>query len=301
MEFIDYYKVLGLDKNASEKDIKKAYRKLARQHHPDLHPDDQEAKKKFQLINEAHEVLKNPESRKKYDQYGEHWKHADEIERQRSAQEHSFGSEQFSGASHFGDGDFSKFFESIFGAQAGSFSGHTPKFRGQDVHATMQIQLSEVLSDQKRTFEIHNKKIRITVPAGIDDGQTIKLTGHGQPGVNGGPNGDLYINFLVTNDLPFERNGSNLHTSCTIPLTLAVLGGEKRIETLDGQVSLKIAAGTQNGTKVRLKGKGLPKYKVKDSFGDLIVEYQVLIPTALTDKERKLFEELQKEQHEKAA
>ncbi|UQB68658.1 DnaJ C-terminal domain-containing protein [Epilithonimonas zeae] len=301
MAFIDYYKILGLEKNATADDIKKAYRKLARKYHPDMNPTDKEAEKKFKEINEANEVLSNSENRAKYDKYGEHWKHGEEYERaqqqQRQQQQYSgnFGG-GFSGAD-FGEGeDFSDFFQSMFGGSngfgrsaRGSASG---KFKGQDVSAELTLGLKDAAKTHQQIFDINGKKVRITIPAGVYDGQQIKLKGHGNPGINGGPNGDLYITFNIAEDKDFKREGDNLRTSLDIDLYTAVLGGDVTIQTLDGSVSLKVKPETQNGTTVRLKGKGFPVYKKEGEFGDLYVTYNIKIPTNLTEKQKGLFQQL---------
>ncbi|MBX2923621.1 MAG: J domain-containing protein [Chitinophagaceae bacterium] len=301
MEFIDYYKILGLEKNASQEDIKKAYRKLARQYHPDLNPNDKEAHQKFQRINEANEVLSDPEKRKKYDQYGENWKHADEFEKARQSRKssgapggqsqygESFSSEDFS------SGDFSDFFNSMFGGGGFGDSGgrsRQPKFRGQDYNAEMQLTLKEASVTHQSTFTVNDKNIRITIPAGIADGQTIKLKGHGAAGVNGGPVGDLYITFHIKEDPLFKRLGDDLYVTAELDLYTAVLGGEKIVDTFDGKVKLKINPGTQNGTKTRLKGKGFPVYKKDGAAGDLIITWNVKLPVNLTEKQKELFKEL---------
>jgi curved DNA-binding protein len=305
MQFIDYYKLLGLNRDASEQDIKKAYRKLARKYHPDLHPNDSEAKKKFQGINEAHEVLSDPEKRKKYDAYGESWKHADEIERARAQQSSWSGASQsgaqYTGGQSFSEEDFSSFFESLFGQSSRRADAQEVKFRGRDLRATLTVKLSEVQKSHKQTFEINNNKIRITVPAAVEDAQVIKLKHLGQPGTNGGPNGDLYITFNVVNDTEFKRVGETLYKTLPIDLITAVLGGSITADTLQGKVKLQIKPGTQNGTKVRLKGKGFPKYKNENEFGDLVINLEVRIPTELSVREQELFQELQKEQKNAAA
>jgi len=284
MEFIDYYKILEINKNANPDDVKKAYRKLARKFHPDLNPNDKEAHKKFQQINEANEVLSDPEKRKKYDQYGKDWQHAEQFEKQRqdSGQE-SYTSEDFSGS------DFSSFFESMFGGGAGH---RQAKFRGRDLDAELQLQLTDVLKTHKKTLTINGKGIRITIPAGVESGQVIKLRGYGAPGVNGGPSGDLYITFLVEDHPKFKRVRHDLFATVTLDLYTALLGGDTTIETLDGKVKMKVNPETQQGTKVRVKGKGLPIYKHEGQSGDLYVTYEVRLPTELTDEKRALFTKL---------
>ena len=293
MEFIDYYKALGVDKNATQEDIKKAYRKLARKHHPDLNPNDKEAHKKFQQLNEANEVLSDPEKRKKYDQYGKDWQHAEQFEQARQSQQQRPGKEKFSG--DFSESEFSDFFASMFGNMAGDgFRQRQTKFRGEDFHAELQLNLNDVYKTHQQVLTVNNKNIRITIPAGVENGQKIKIKGHGGPGINGGPNGDLYINFQIINNTKFRRDGNDLHTTVDLDLYTAVLGGEIIIDTLDGKVKLKVKPETQNGSKIKLKGKGFPIYKKEDEFGDLIISFQIKIPTNLTDKQKELFEQLSK-------
>ncbi len=290
--FIDYYKVLGIDKTASTKEIKSAYRKFARKYHPDLNPNEKDAKQNFQQINEANEVLSDPEKRKKYDQYGKDWEHADEFAKARQYQGQSAGSRQqgFSGE-HFG-GDFSEFFESMFGGGTRGSYGRQVKYRGEDFNAELQLGLVEVSTTHKQTLTVNGRKIRITIPAGIENGQTIKIPGHGGPGINGGPNGDLYIKFSIANHPTIKRLGDNLYTTTDLDLYTAILGGGITIGTLSGQVKLKVAPETQNGSKVKLKGKGFPVYKKEGQFGDLYVTYTIKIPTNLTEKQKAFFREL---------
>jgi curved DNA-binding protein len=295
MAFIDYYKTLQLDKKASAEDIKKAYRKLARKYHPDLNPNDKEAQNKFQQINEANEVLNDPEKRKKYDEYGENWKHADQYAEAKRSQPQG----QYSGGSGrsnpFGDGDYSDFFESMFGGGGGSRRSNT-KYKGQDFQAELNLSLREAYTTHQRTLTVNGKNIRITIPAGIANDQVIKLKSQGSPGANGGPNGDLFITLKIAEDPMFKRLNDDLYLTQDIDLYTAVLGGDVTVETLSGKVKLKVAPGTQNGTKVRLKGKGYPVYKKEGEFGNLFVTYNVIVPTTLTDKQKELFKELSESQ-----
>lgn len=293
MEFIDYYSVLELTKTASEKDIKKAYRKLARKYHPDLNPNDKEAEKKFKQINEANEVLSDPEKRKKYDQYGKDWQHAEEFEKQKKARrpDSGFGGYTYSGGQSADD--FSDFFENLFGGGGFRASRQNVQFRGQDYNAELRLNLTDTLKTQQQTLTVNSKNIRITIPAGVENEQTIKIAGHGGPGVNNGPAGDLYITFNILNNTAFGRENANLLKTQEIPLTTAVLGGEITIDTLSGKVKLKVKPGTVNGTKVKLKGKGLPKYKKEGQYGDFLVTYTVKIPSKLSDRQKELFQQLQ--------
>jgi curved DNA-binding protein len=288
----DYYKILGIERTATAKDIKAAYRKMARKHHPDLHPNDKEAKKNFQQINEANEVLSDPEKRKKYDQYGGDWKHADEFENAKQYQQQQQAYRPGSGYSGEQSGsDFSDFFESMFGGSGGRGRGSQVRYRGEDYNAELQLDLIEASKTHPQTLTVNGKKIRITIPAGIENGQTIKISGHGGPGMNWGPDGDLYITFSVANHPRIKRLGDNLYTNVDLDLYTAVLGGEIMVDTLTGKVKLKVAPETQNGTKVKLKGKGFPLYK-KPGSGDLYITYTIRIPTNLTDKQKELFKEL---------
>ncbi|WP_265427976.1 J domain-containing protein [Chryseobacterium sp. YIM B08800] len=301
MAYIDYYKILGVDKSATQDDIKKAYRKQARKLHPDLNPNDKEAERQFKELNEANEVLSNPENRTKYDKYGENWKHGKEYEKAQQQQRQQYQGGNYGGGfsgADFGEGeDFSDFFQSMFGGAGGGFGrssrgSASGKFKGQDVQAELNLNLKDAATTHQQTFDINGKKVRITIPAGVYDGQQIKLKGHGNPGVNGGPNGDLYITFNINPDPNFERVGDDLKTKVTIDLYTAVLGGEVTVNTLDGSVNLKVKPGTQNGTTVRLKGKGFPVYKKDGHFGDLFATYDVKLPTDLTEKQKELFEQL---------
>ncbi|GGC17180.1 molecular chaperone DnaJ [Parapedobacter defluvii] len=297
MAFVDYYNVLGVDKNASIDDIKKAYRKLARKYHPDVNPNDEQAKQRFQEINEANEVLSDPEKRKKYDQYGEHWRHGDQFEQAqrqqgqtRSRRSTADDGQRYEYTGSFDEGEFSDFFESLFGTRAGG--GRRTVFKGQDYHAELELSLEEAFRTHQRTFTVNGKNVRITVQAGIADGQTIKLAGWGAPGMNGGPNGDLYIKFSIAPDPVWKRQGNDLYRTLDIDLYTAVLGGELQVDTLAGSVKIKIKPETQNGTKIRLKGKGFPVYKKEGQFGDLYITLAVKIPTHLTAKQKELFSQL---------
>ncbi|RXJ44482.1 DnaJ C-terminal domain-containing protein [Gelidibacter gilvus] len=297
MAFIDYYKVLGLNKSATTAEIKKAYRKLARKHHPDVNPNDKTAEHKFKEINEANEVLSDPEKRKKYDKYGKDWQHGeayDQAQRQQQSQRQyqQQGAGGFGGG-NFSEGDFSDFFESMFGGGGASRGrGRSAGFRGQDFNAELQLDLRDVFVTHKRVLTVNGKNIRLTIPAGVENGQVIKITGKGGPGANGGPHGDLLIQFNISNSTKFKRDGSDLFVNETIDLYTAILGGEITVDTFDGKVKLNIKPETQNGTKVKLTGKGFPVYKKEGHFGDLYITYDIQMPTKLSDKEIELFNEL---------
>ena len=301
MAYIDYYKVLGLDKSATEAEIKKAYRKLARKYHPDVNPGDAEAEEKFKQLNEANEVLSNPENRKKYDKYGKDWQHAEayeQAEKQRSQYTNAGGGSRAQYSGGFEEDDFSDFFSSMFGgAGGGGFrgsGGRQAQFRGQDFNATLELDLRDVYEKHKRTLTVNGKNIRLTIPAGVENGQTIKIKGYGGEGVNGGPNGDLYLEFRIRNNTAFKRDGANLYKTVKLDLYTAVLGGELVVDTFDGSVKLKIAPETPSGKQVKLKGKGFPVYKKDGQFGDLYITYEIEMPTNLSPQEKNLFEELAK-------
>ena len=313
MAFIDYYKVLGIDRSATQADIRKAYRRLAKQYHPDINKDNPQAQERFQEINEANEVLSDPEKRKKYDEYGEHWAHAEEYEAQRKQYEQQYGSQGtyggFSGGEGFGGfnfggfgdftrsegntGGFSDFFEQLFG---GAGRRRTQHLRGQDYEAELHLTLRDVAETHKQIISIGDKSIRVTIPAGVANGQRLKLRGHGGEAPQGGTKGDLYITFRIAPDPTFTRQGDDLYTHLPLPLTTAVLGGEATVTTLMGEtLRLKVSAGTQPNAKLRLKGKGFPRYKKDGERGDLIVAFDVSIPVTLTSEQRELFEQLQRE------
>lgn len=299
MEFIDYYKLLGITKSATTAEIKKAYRKMARKYHPDLNPNDAKAQEKFQQINEAHEVLIDPEKRKKYDEYGKDWQHADAYDQAKQQQGGGFGGfgggQRYSGGGQqFDDSQFSDFFESMFGGGGNSSAnrGRQSQFKGQDMNANLRVNLTDTLKSQKQTISLGDKKIRLTIPAGVEDGQTIKIKGYGGEGMNGGPKGDLLITFEVFNNTDFKRVAEDLYKNETISLYTALLGGEITIQTMEGAVKLKVKPETQNDAKVKLKSKGLPKYKKEDQFGDLYITYKIDLPKNLSEKEKELFTQL---------
>lgn len=309
--FIDYYKVLGIDRNASQKDIKSAYRKLARKFHPDLNPHNSEAKKNFQQVNEAHEVLSDPEKRKKYDQYGKDWQHSEEYEKARHQNRQQYYQQQYTGGyedfTGTGGGEFSDFFESLFG---GSFrearSRSRSKIRGEDYKAELNLTLDEAFRTHKRELNINGRKIRITIPAGVENGQTIKITGHGGEGLKGGQNGDLYITFSIADDTRFMRLKNDLYLNMDLDLYTAVLGGEIIIETYDGKIKTQVKPETQNGTKIKLRGKGFPVYRSEGKFGDLYVTFIIKLPEGLSEREKILFAELadlrnKRERHQKGS
>jgi len=254
-------------------------------------------------------VLSDPDKRKKYDQYGEHWEHADAYE-QAGAQYQQ--QRQQPGGGGFGDpggqwqqftysgdpSDFSDFFNEMFGGggrQSGDPFGQFRSMKGQDFNARVELKLTDILESHKQVLNVNGNKIRITIPAGIEDGQTIRIRGQGGPGIQGGQKGDLYITFHIVNNTSFRREGSQLHQDLPIDLYTAVLGGEVMIDTLQGKLKIKIPAGTQPGEVIRLRGKGMPVYKKTGQYGDLLLNTKVELPRNLTPKQEQLFEELAKQ------
>ncbi|KGE15363.1 DnaJ C-terminal domain-containing protein [Sphingobacterium deserti] len=299
MAFVDYYQVLGIEKGASADDIKKAYRKLARKYHPDMNPNDDAAKQKFQEINEANEVLTDPDKRKKYDQYGENWKHSDAYEQARQqgnqqrggAAGNPFEGYDFGGYNgNYDSGEFSDFFEQMFGSRSGG--GRQTKFRGNDYNSVLELTLQQAYTTQQQTFNINGKNIRITIPAGVENGQKIRLKGQGGEGVNGGPNGDLFIQFDIKPDQAVQRKGNDLYETKGVDLYTMLLGGELLVDTFSGKIKVKVMPETKNGTTIRLKGKGFPVYKKDGEFGDLFISLQVNLPTNLSSEEIELFKQL---------
>jgi len=305
MKFIDYYKVLGVDKKADEKAIKKAYRKLARKHHPDVNPDDDEAEQKFKEVTEAYEVLSDPKKRIKYDQYGDQlgkdWEQGEAYEKAqqqaKSSRRSRRGSpfESSGGYTYARSGnqqDFSDLFEEMFGAQ-GAFNeykqrstGGKKRFAGADLRARLKLSLSEIMKDQKQVVEVGGKKIRLTIPAGVADGQTIRIKGQGEQTPTG-RKGDLYITFDITLPENVRRVGNDLHAMVNVGMYEAVLGGKVTFEAPDGPVRFSLKPETQNGTKIRLKGKGVPAYK-QNSRGDLYIQVEVMLPQNISAEEHEL-------------
>jgi curved DNA-binding protein len=283
MEFIDYYKVLGITKSASDDEIKKSYRKLARKLHPDLNPDDKKASAKFKQVNEANTVLSNPKNREKYDNDGKDWESGAEYEKyQQQNQGQQNRQDPNSGQQSYGNYDgeyFSDFFSSMFG-QSGAHRNQQSQaqFRGQDINVQLSIAIKDVFKTHKKEFTVNDKNIRITIPAGIKDQQTIKIKGLGNEGAHNGPKGDLFITFSIVNNTPFKRVGNDLYLDYDLAIYSAIWGGEITVSDFDSnKLKLKVSAGTQSGTKIKLKGKGFPIYKKRHQFGDLYVTYNIKI------------------------
>ena len=299
MAFIDYYKVLGVGNNATQSEIKKAYHKLTKIYHPDKNENSAEANERYQEINEAYHVLNDPEKRKKYDTYGEHWRNADEFEAQRREYRSSDGGFDFGGFGGFGDfshgsgnsSGFSDFFEELFGGRAFR-SGRGRK--GEDIQATMSIPLRDAATTHKQTFSINGESIRITVPAGIADGQKIRLKGRGNASMGNGERGDLYITFRIEPDPTFTRRGNDLYVTVKSDIYTMILGGDIVLPTLRGNVKMSIRPGTQPDSTLRLRGKGFPVYKKEGSFGDLFVTLKVELPS-LNEKQKEMLRRIKEE------
>jgi len=303
MEFIDYYQVLGVPKDADAKAIKKAYRKLARKHHPDVNPDDPAAEQKFKEVGEAYAVLSDTEKRAKYDRYsatyGKDWEQGEAYEKARqqagygSASGNPFGAGGGGYTFTTGGGgqeDFSDLFEQMFGRE-GSFNeykrgGGRQRFAGADLRANLQLPLAEVMQDRKQVVTVGDRKIRLTIPAGVTDGQTIRIKGQGAE-APGGKRGDLYITFDILMPEGYRRLGDDLYIDAPVDMYTALLGGKVDLQAPDGKVRFTVKPETQNGTRIRLKGKGVPQYK-KDGRGDLYVVVDVTLPQNLSPEEREL-------------
>ncbi|MBA2604199.1 MAG: DnaJ domain-containing protein [Acidobacteria bacterium] len=328
MEFKDYYQTLGVAKTATEKEIKAAFRRLARKLHPDVNPGDKSAESKFKEINEAHEVLADPEKRRKYDELGANWRMYEQ------AQAHGQG---FPGGSPFGDGPqqgawtinmggpggyrtmsqeemqdlfgnedpFSDFFRTFFAGDAGGAreagrarGARAPRSqKGRDIEHAVELTLEEAFHGATRRISIkeagHTRSVDVRIPAGVKDGSRVRAAGEGSSGANGGVAGDLYLRVQVKPHPVFERKGDDLHTRVAVPVTTAVLGGEAQVPTVAGSVRLKIPEGTQNGQVFRLKGHGMSQVGKPEGRGDLYASIDVQLPRALTREQRQHYEALQ--------
>ena len=324
MDFKDYYQTLGVTKTASDKELKQAYRKLARKHHPDVNPGDKGAEAKFKEINEAYEVLGDPEKRPKYDELGANWRQYEQAQ-QPGSQGWPAGS-PFGGAGRtgnvggapggyrtmteeemremFGDEDpFSDFFRTFFGGagstrEAGRGRGRARVQKGRDIESEVELSLDEAYHGTTRRISIkeggHARTVDVRIPAGVKDGSRVRAAGEGESGANGGPAGDLYMRVKLQPHATFERDGNDLRTKVAVPLTTAVLGGEANVPTMTGSVRLKVPETTQNGQVFRLKGHGMPHVGKPDLRGDLYAVSEVQLPRSLTKDQRQHFEALQK-------
>lgn len=312
MEYKDYYKTLGVSKDATDKDIKAAYRKLARKLHPDVNPNDKNAEQQFKEVNEAYEVLGDPEKRKKYDSLGANWKDYEQYQHagggapftwgDRGGGARSSGGTTYRTATPeefeqiFGDlGGASDFFRTFFGG-AGGFGGRGTSgahLRGQDIEQPVQVTMQEAYTGTKRLLQKDGKKIEVDIKPGVRTGSRVRLAKQGGPGAGGGPAGDLFLNIQVLPDPRFERNGDDLTVEVPVDLYTALLGGEVAVPTPKGtNVMLKIPPETQNGKSFRLANKGMPKLNEPNAFGNLYARVKVVLPDKLTKKEQELFQEL---------
>jgi len=304
MEYPDYYKVLGVDRNASAKDIRKAYRRLARQYHPDVNPGDKQAEEKFKQINEAYEVLSDEEKRKKYDQLGrsyQQWQRAGgqpggfEWSHWAAGQPGGFRVE-FTDTDVGGGDPFSDFFRSIFGGmgqpQGSRRRASRRAIRGQDLEVVAHISLEDAYHGTERLVQIGRRQLNVKIPPGARDGTRIRLRGQGERGYAGGEPGDLDVIVHINEHPVYRREGDDLYMDLKVPLYTAVLGGTVQVPTLNGQVSLNIKPGTQSGQTIRLRGKGMPRLRQHDVFGDLYARILIQIPTNLSSEETTLFKKL---------
>jgi curved DNA-binding protein len=294
MDYKDYYKILGVERNASEDEIRKAYRKLAMQYHPDRNPNDKQAEERFKEINEAYQVLNDPTKRTHYDRLG-----SDYSNWQRRGAPGDFNWDQYGGFPggvrvEYGDlddlfgggaGGFSDFFRTIFGQSAGTGTRTRTRQQPQGYQQELEITLDEAFHGTTRVFESDGKQKQVRIPAGVRTGSKVRVAG-------AGPNGlDLYLIVDVKEDPRFERRGNDLHTTATVDVFTAILGGEAEVETFNGKVKLNVPAGTQPEQVFRLAGRGMPSLKNKDEKGDLYVRLKVQIPKYLSPKQRELLDE----------
>ncbi|MGE5594906.1 MAG: DnaJ C-terminal domain-containing protein [Hyphomicrobiales bacterium] len=324
----DFYDALGVRRNASNKEIRSAYRKLARKYHPDVTPNDRAAEERFKEITAAYEVLSDPEKRRKYDKYGDRWQYADQIEEMQRQQRAGFGRAGGNGAGTFsfetgGLGDFGSIFDSLFRRERGGPRSAPASRRGQDVETPVEVTLDEAFRGTARTVRLQSpetcptcggsgevagavchtcggigqvqrdRRLEVKVPAGVKTGSRVRVAGEGRPGLAGGPSGDLYLVVTVQPHPRFERRGDDLYEEISVPYTDAVLGGEVEVPTIDGRVALRIPELTQNGRQFRLGGKGMPVLG-KSTRGDLYVKVNVKLPDHLTPEEREHFEALRR-------
>ena len=282
----DYYNILGVARNATEREIKQAYRKLARQLHPDVNPGDKAAEEKFKQVNEAYEVLSDKEKRRKYDKYGEQWPYADQFEQ---AQRQNFG--QGGQRVYFNEEDMGSLFDDLLRGFGGRPGGRPQPRKGRDVEFPLEVSLEEAYSGTTRTLNMADgKRLEVKIPAGVKDGSRVRISGKGAEGY-GGVKGDLYLVTSIKPHPRFHRHGDDLYVDVSVPLTVAVLGGEVHVSTLKGRLSLKIPPEPQNGRTFRLKGQGMP-HLGNSSRGDLLARVKVVLPTNLSDEERELFQRL---------
>lgn len=304
MEYKDYYNILGVTKTATQEEIKKAYRKLAVKYHPDKNSGDKTAEEKFKEVGEAYEVLKDPEKRAKYDQLGANWKQAQAESQQGSSDYVNYGQPGQGNGSYYYEGDlgdmfggqgsnFSDFFKSYFGGSGGRQGGGNRRPRtGSNLYADMEITLDEAFSGSTRILDVDGEKLRVKTKPGAYSGLELRIKGKGNPGENGGERGDIYVRISVLPDPNYTIDGSNLICTADVDLYTAVLGGKIEVNTLAGKLAVPVSGGSQNGSKLRLRGKGMPVYGKPGEAGDLYVQLNVVVPKNLTAEEREYFEKL---------
>jgi curved DNA-binding protein len=297
MEYKDYYKILGVDKKASQDDIKKAYRKLAVKFHPDKNPGDKKAEEKFKEINEANDVLSDPAKRNKYDTLGENWQSHQQGPDFNNAQRSRRGGRQ--GGSQFHQADesqFSDFFESIFGNASSSFGGggrrSSMQMKGEDYTAETDISLEEAFHGTTRQVNLANQKLNLKLKPGIADGAVLRMKEKGGTGINGGPNGDLFITIHTRKHLKYERKGDDLYFDAPLDVVTAVLGGKLPVQAIDKTVNINIPAGTDSDKTFRLKGMGMPLYSDPTQRGDSYVRVVITVPKNLSEQEKDLWKKL---------
>ena len=291
MDYKDYYKMLEIDKKATATELKKAYRTLAKKNHPDKNLGDKKAEERFKLINEANEVLSDPEKRKQYDDLGENWQQNQQAQNQQHNpnQQYRQGNQGFGGG---GQQDFSDFFEQFFAQQTGGNQQQNREQKGQNYETEKEISLLEAFDGTSRIIQLDNEKLRVTTKPGAYTDQQLKIKNKGANGSSDANRGDLFVRIRVTNNTKFIRKGNDLYQTKNISLFDAVLGSEVIIDTLTSKLKIKIDAGTQNQKTIRLKGKGMPVYEKAGFFGDFYIMINILIPEKLNDKQKILFEEL---------
>ncbi|MEO5572559.1 MAG: J domain-containing protein [Bacteroidia bacterium] len=307
MEYKDYYKILGVTKNASADEIKKAYRKLAVKYHPDKNPNNKQAEEKFKEINEANEVLGDPEKRKKYETLGENWKSYERTganpdsfdwsQYRQQQQRRGSGNYEQEAEFDFGSSGFSDFFEQMFGGGFGpgktrgrSNTGRTA--HGQDYRLELDITLEEAYSGTTRQFQSDGEKLQIKLKPGSYNGQQLRIKGKGGTGKNNGQRGDVLAFVHIANHPHFERKGDDLYCEIPVELYTAVIGGKATIRTLKGLIKVDITKESDIGSVLRLKGMGMPKYDKPGMYGDLYAEVKVMMPKNLSAKETELFKQL---------
>ena len=303
MNFKDYYKILGVDKSASSDEIKKVYRKLAVKYHPDKNQGNKTAEEKFKEINEANEVLGNPEKRKKYDVLGENWKHYEQQGAQNkndfdwSKWQNAGGGQQYysSGNESFGNGEhFSDFFETIFGGGFGSGQRERTRgiHKGSDYQAEVELSLEESYTGTARLLEVNGEKLQMKFKPGVQDGQTLRIKGKGGQGLNGGARGDIYVSVKIPVHPHYERKGDDLYCDAPVSFYTVILGGKTLIRTLKGTIKIDIPKETDSGKILRLKKLGMPKFGKENEFGDLYARVKIVVPKNLSEKEMELFKQL---------